>query len=250
VAKSIRAGQLACIGELAAGVAHEINNPVNGMINYAQILLDRGQLGSDEAPLAQQIILEGQRIAEIVGNLLFFARQRKQEKSPLIIADVVLSALALLRSQLDKDCITLHVDLPEELPLIYGRDRELRQVFLNVLSNARYALNQKYRSLNPQKRIDIEARCIRRMNTTRVLVSVTDHGTGIPASIMRNVTTPFFSTKPEREGTGLGLSLSVEIITDHTGTLELFSEEHEFTRVELTFPIFSLSSTGESLSTT
>ncbi|RME37450.1 MAG: PAS domain-containing protein, partial [Deltaproteobacteria bacterium] len=139
----LRTGQLAAIGELAAGVAHEINNPINGIINYAQILVN--QYGEDpKGDIPRRILKEGDRIASIVSSLLNFARKRSESFRPVAWSEVVADALTLMHSQLQKDGIQVAVELPDDLPPVAARRQQLEQVLINLLSNARHALNDKY----------------------------------------------------------------------------------------------------------
>ena len=156
-AEAMRAGHLASLGELAAGVAHEINNPITGIINYAQMLLDSRGKPPSGLDIPGRIIQEGERIAEIVRNLLFFARGRKQERSLVDIREVLGNALNLTRAQLEKNGIILRLHTPGHLPMVLGRSREIQQVFLNILSNARYALNARHSDGSPEKVLEIRA---------------------------------------------------------------------------------------------
>jgi signal transduction histidine kinase len=236
-AEAVRAGQLASLGELAAGVAHEINNPVNGIINYAQLLLDAAESrkAQAEAGIARKIIKEGSRIADIAHNLLFFARDRRQEMTLLRPEAVLLESLDLTRAMISRDGITLQIAVEPDLPMVRGRSRELQQVFLNVISNARYALNRRFATPCPEKHLAISLRS-RRGGEGMVVAEFVDQGGGIPGHLRARVLEPFFSTKPEREGTGLGLSISQSIIRAHGGLLELYSDGHTYTRVQISLP--------------
>jgi len=220
-AETLRAAQLASIGELAAGVAHEINNPINGMINYAQVLLDDLEGDESRQALLLRIIKEGERVAEIVKNLLSFARQRDEEEEEVAVAEVLSDALALVEHQFQKDGIELKVEVEERLPMVRVNPQQLQQVFLNLLSNARHALNQKYSGRHKDKKILIRCRRLAktRKQPERVRTEIIDHGIGIPEEIMPKIFAPFFSSKKPGEGTGLGLSISHGIISKFKGSL-------------------------------
>ena len=154
-AETMRAVQLASVGKLAAGVAHEINNPINGIINYAQIIKDEAGESEVLYDISSKIIMEGERVANIVSNLLSFARQQDETFSKVIIRDVIQDATDLIKHQLTKNCVLIEMDLPEELPPILGHYQQLQQVFLNLFGNARFALNQKFSGKDPDKKIII-----------------------------------------------------------------------------------------------
>lgn len=236
-AEAMRAGHLAALGELAAGVAHEINNPINGIINYAQILLDEREKQDEEAEVQQRIIKEAERIAEIVKNLLSFARERKEEHGPVIVQDIIRDSLGLVERQILKDGIRLKVDVPDDLPKIKALSQQIQQVFLNILSNARYALNRKFYEPHEQKVLEIRAGVIEIEGRKYVRTTFYDQGTGIPKRILDKICNPFFSTKPKGEGTGLGLSISHGIIKNHRGRLWFDSREGEHTKVMVDLPV-------------
>ncbi|HET6516485.1 MAG TPA: PAS domain-containing protein [Thermodesulfovibrionales bacterium] len=235
-AEAIRAAHLASIGELAAGVAHEINNPVNGIINYAQILMNSAD-GEDKGyDIATRIKREGNRIAAIVRNLLVFARDRKEEMVPCHIEGILADSLSLIETQMRKEGIIPALRIPEALPEIHASPQQLQQVFLNIINNARYALNEKYPDAGGMKVIEISCEKITVKDSPFLQVIILDHGTGIPASLLDKVKNPFFSTKPTGKGTGLGLSISHSIVNKHNGKLIINSVEGEFTEVAIVLP--------------
>ncbi|MCP4692234.1 MAG: PAS domain S-box protein, partial [Desulfobacterales bacterium] len=202
-AEAIRAGHLASLGELAAGIAHEINNPINGIISYAELMKDQldDQGEDDEIPL--RIIKEGERVAKIVKNLLSFARDRKEESSPALIRDILADSLGLTESQINKDGVKFSLDIPDDLPKIRVRSQEIQQVFLNIISNARYALNQKFQGAHEDKTFQIKSKTIRIDGSLFIRTTFRDAGVGVPGEILGKISNPFFSTKPPGEGTGL-----------------------------------------------
>ncbi len=232
-----RANHLASLGELAAGVAHEINNPINGIINYAQILADDGQIGEDNREVLRGITEEGERIANIVYNLLSFARDRQETKTPVRLGDVLSAALALTESQLRKDMILLDINVDPGLPLVNAHFQQLQQVMLNIISNARYALNQRYPEDHEGKTFTISSELVQDVAEARVRLVFHDGGTGIPAHQLPKILDPFYTTKPSGSGTGLGLSISHGIIEDHGGRLGIESIEGHYTKVTIELPI-------------
>ncbi len=235
-ADAAQAAHLASVGELAAGVAHEINNPINSIINYAQILHDEAEVDASR-DILNRILADGERIATIVRSLLSFARVGNEEKHPAAMSDILENTLALTRTQLRKEGIILQIDCPEQLPLVRANPQQIEQVFLNVINNARYALNQKYAAADEGKVLKIALEKISATGSPRVRVVFTDQGTGIAAASLNQVLHPFFSTKPMGVGTGLGLSISHGIVSDHGGTIQIASKEGEFTRVAIELPI-------------
>jgi len=234
--QSIRTAQLASLGELAAGVAHEINNPINGVINYAQILLNRLEKKDFEADLAKRILNEGERIAVIVRDLLFFAREGGPETKVSDINEVLSEALSLTEAQIRKEGILLKFDNEENLPPIFTRAQQIQQLFLNIMSNARHALNEKYPGRNERKMIEISMRCIQKKGKEFVRITFKDYGIGIPAALLPKIMNPFVTSKPAGVGTGLGLSISHEIVESHNGKIRLDSREGEWTEVTIELP--------------
>jgi PAS domain S-box-containing protein len=232
-AEAIRAGHLAALGELAAGVAHEINNPINGIINYAQILLDQ----TAEIEIAKRIIKEADRIAAIVRNLLSFARDQGMQHSLALPKDILADSLGLVEERILKDGINLKVDVPDTLPKIRARSQQIQQVFLNILSNARYVLKKKSVGSHDDKMVEIRGELAKVNGEDFVRLTFYDNGTGIPARILDKICDPFFSTKPRGEGTGLGLSISYGIVKDHGGRLWFQSVEGEYTEVIVDLPV-------------
>ena len=236
-AEAMRAGHLASLGELAAGVAHEINNPINGIINYAEILKDRCSKKEEDEEIPVRIIKEGDRVAQIVKSLLSFASDRKSEHSLVSIQDVFSETLGLAEKLLIKDSIKFNMDIPFDLPMVRANSNEIRQVFLNIISNARYALNQRFPEYHKDKTFEIRGETVKINGREYVRTTFYDSGTGIPENILDKISNPFFSTKPHGDGTGLGLSISYGIIKNHKGKLSFESVEGEYTKVMVDLPV-------------
>ena len=235
-AETARAGQLASIGELAAGVAHEINNPINGIINCAQLLLDEHDKQSDQIEISMRIKKAASRIAMIVRNLLSFARDHEEEPALVHVQSVLSDSLDLTETQIRKDGIDLSVEIPDELPKIRVSSHKIQQVFLNVISNARYALNQKFPHTHEDKILKITGSVAEINNNKYVRVIFYDRGNGMSSDILDRICDPFFTSKPPGKGTGLGLSISQAIIKDHDGRIYFDSVEREYSKIIIDLP--------------
>ena len=229
--------KLAALGELSAGVAHEINNPLNGVINFAQLLKDEGGARSDfERQMVDGIIDEGGRIANIVSGLLTFARSDAQVLGRVSLAEAVKTSLALFGRRFDKDGIRVETDVPNDLPPVRADGSRLRQVVLNLISNAHHALKAKPADGTHGKLLRISARRVERDGHTLVCVEFYDNGVGIRRADLDRVFDPFFTTRRATGGTGLGLSISFGIIREHGGTIRVESTEGEFARFIVELP--------------
>jgi PAS domain S-box-containing protein len=235
-AETMRAGRLASIGELAAGVAHEINNPINGIIACAELLTQEGRQPLSSSELADRIISEGERVATIIRSLLSFAREGGEAMGPVDLGLVLDDCLALMEAQLNKDGIELAVQVEDDLPLVWGNAHQIQQVALNLMSNARYALNQKHRGAHPGKQLLIRARSKTLAGKKMVRLVFRDLGVGLEPGLDDKIFDPFFSTKPPGQGTGLGLSISHGIVSAHGGKLRLESRQGEYTEAVVELP--------------
>jgi len=240
-ADSLRTAQLAAIGELAAGVAHEVNNPITGVINFAQLLLDDSEKDSLQAELLGRIVNEGERIALITKNLLSFARESENVNEPIDLIQVVQDSLSLVEHQLKKDGIKINAKYSAEPCRISGNFKQLQQVIVNLLSNARFALNERYPNASPDKTIEITCYpFIKEEGQQITQISIKDSGTGIPQGILKRLFEPFFTTKPSGKGTGLGLSISYGIVQDHGGIIKVDSIMHQYTKMIIEIPSFGI----------
>ena len=216
--------KLESVGTLAGGVAHEINNPLNGIMNYAQLVLDETDPHSEHAQYLDGIIAESRRISDIVKSLLQFSRQDKQMHSYARMDDIINQTLSLIRTIIRKDQIDLRVDIQTNLRDVKCRSQQIQQVLMNLLTNARDALNEKYPEYNADKIITLS--CHQYLKEARhwIKICVKDHGNGIPKEISQKIFEPFYSTKAKDIGTGLGLSISFGIVSDHHGFIEVDTE--------------------------
>ena len=207
--------KLESVGTLASGVAHEINNPINGIMNYAQIILDNNPDDEETSEYAREIINETNRVASIVRSLLQFSRQKEQNYVPTDVREIVNDTMALIKTTILKDKIELKVEFSDDLPEINCRKQEIRQVLMNLITNARDAV-----AYNDDERI-IEISSFSEVvpGGKVVKIIVRDNGPGVPEELWDKIFDPFFTTKPRDVGTGLGLSISHGIIKEHGGQL-------------------------------
>lgn len=209
-----QAERLAAVGELAAGVAHEVNNPINTIINCAQLLKD----GDDLQENCDTIISEGERIAVIVRDLLQFARDDRESAQSTSIDDVVNRTVRLIGENFRRHGIALGVDLPRGCRPVRASPQQLQQVLLNLLMNAKDAI--VHQGVRGDSAVSISAQ-----ETTSpapgVFLVVRDNGPGVAEPLRTRLFEPFVTTKRARGGTGLGLSISKSIVESYGGTIEL-----------------------------
>jgi PAS domain S-box-containing protein len=229
--------RLESIGTLAGGVAHEINNPINGIMNYGQLIKDIPEINSQASEYANEIINESDRISTIVKNLLHFSREGKQEHSYSMIEDIINNTTSLIKTIIKHDQIDLVVDISKDLPMIKCRSQQIQQVIMNLLTNARDTLNEKYPGYNEDKIIKLYFEQFDKGKRKWIRITVEDHGMGISKSIQATIFSPFFSTKERDKGTGLGLSISHGIVKDHHGEITYETEEGLYTKFYLDLPI-------------
>jgi signal transduction histidine kinase len=208
----IRSERLAATGKLAFDIAHEVNNPLGGILTYAHLLAE--DLGP-ESPLvgtAHKIIKLTDRCKIIVRGLLDFARQDAPDREAMDLNQVLGEMLSLIEGHLIMRGVELVKDLEPSLPLFYGQRAKMEQVFLNMVVNAAEAMEGKG-VLRLVTRLDRQAGQVR--------VSFQDDGPGMPEDVLKHIFDPFFTTKARGRGTGLGLAISFGIVKQHEGTIEV-----------------------------
>lgn len=223
--------KMAALGQLAAGLAHEINNPMGVILCYTD-LLRRGLPGNDQALRdVETIDRQARTCKRILSDLLKFARIRGAERRPGDINQALGEVLEMLRSQFAKQGTRIETCLSPDLPRLCFDVGKLKQVFLNLLINAHQA------TAGRQGCIAVSTR--HRTEAGTVEIVFRDNGTGIPADIMQRIFDPFFSTKGTGEGTGLGLSVSYGIVRDHDGEILVASEADRWTEFTVVLPVTS-----------
>ena len=232
-AQMVQSQRLEAIGTLASGVAHEINNPLNIVMNFAQLILDEEETQDIAREFATTIVAESQRMARIVRDLLAFSRNDREGHSPADVATLVSGTVSLLRAVLRRDEIDLEALVPAGLPMIRCRSQQIQQVLMNLLTNARDALNARFPGASPDKLIRVLVEPFERDGVAWVRLTVEDRGGGVPSEVADRLFDPFVTTKPKAQGTGLGLSISYGIVKDHGGKLWFESEADVGTRFHL-----------------
>ena len=221
-----RSEQLASVGRLAAGVAHEINNPLTGVLAFADLLREKENLDDQDREDLALIIREAKRAREIVKGLLDFARETPQVKTQLNINDLVRQTLLLLGKRDAFQDIQLVEALTDPLPQVHGDKNQLQQVLINLSLNACEAMSNGGTLMLGTSVAD-----------GQVVIEVTDTGCGIKQEHLDKILEPFFTTKPVGKGTGLGLSVSYGIVQQHGGTLEVESQEGKGTTFTVKLPV-------------
>ncbi len=211
-----KADKLASLGQISAGIAHEINNPLGVILGYCQLIMRRQEKESQEYKDLAVIERQAKNCKCIVEDLLKFARATGTRKALIDINESLKEIVPLLAHQLELDNITVETSYGKDIPPIMADNEKIKQVLMNILINARQAI-EDHGTITVKTEAVTGRDCIR--------ISISDTGCGIPASIRDRIFDPFFTTKPVGEGTGLGLSLSYGIIQDHGGSIEVNSEE-------------------------
>ena len=209
-AQLIHAEKLSAVGELASGVAHEINNPLTTILGQAQLLLDRADVNEHVRERLGIVSDEAARAARIVQNLLLFSRHYPPERRPCSVADQVMRVMELKAYQLRSDNIQMETDF-EECPPVWADENQVQQVLLNLIQNAHQAMTGQ----EGERVLTVRVGPI----GGAVAVEVLDTGPGIAADALPRLFDPFFTTKPPGEGSGLGLSVSYGIVAEHRGKL-------------------------------
>ncbi len=219
--------KLASIGRLAAGIAHEINNPLTGVLTFAHLLHQNENLNQQDKEDVDVIIKETTRVREIIRGLLDFARESPSTRESLNLNEVVKQTLNLLRNQKEFRDIITELDLDDSLPAVNADKNQIQQVLLNLFLNACEAMPKGGR-LSITSSHDAESQ--------NIMLTVADSGCGVSEENIAKVFDPFFTTKPVGKGTGLGLSVSYGILQSHGGDIKVESELGEGTAFTLIFP--------------
>lgn len=247
-ARMAQTAKMATLGEMATGIAHELNQPLNVIklaSDFVQKNIRRGRTIPPEElnRAAIELSTNVDRAARIINHLREFGRKAEAAMTPLNVNAPVRGAFTLIGTQLKKSGITCELALDENLPDILGDENRLEQVFLNLVTNARDAMleeEKKNKTKGIAREKILEIRTFE--ESGRVVVTVSDTGPGIPRALRDRIFEPFFTTKKVGEGTGLGLSISYGIIKEHQGTIEIDGPKTGGSTFRMTFPILDRSS--------
>lgn len=237
----VQKSKLESIGELSAGLAHEINQPLGGIsMGLENLLMSTTEDGIDVKYLKKKINLlfnDIERIKTIIEHVRLFSRDQDNTNIEVVsLNNVIYNALSMVRKKLSGRNFELELNIPDDTVETMGNQYRVEQVILNLISNARHAVDEKAKHIGKDSfKKSIAIGLIK--NKKDIRLSVTDNGIGISDKIISNIFNPFFTTKSEEKGTGLGLSISYGIISEMKGEITVESEEGEFTRVTIILPI-------------
>lgn len=227
----INAEKLASLGRMAAGVAHEINSPLTGIVTFSHLMLKRTPPEKQQDIEDLNIIIDqAERCSKIIKGLLGFSRKTASEKAPVNLNTLVENTLAMVRNQAKFYNIEFDIRFAQEIPEITVDPNQIQQVFLNLLINAADAMDKR-------GRITIGTRLVEHEGTRFIEMEFTDSGHGIPEEIQGRIFEPFFTTKPTGKGTGLGLAVSYGIIKKHGGNIFVRSTPGQGSSFFIRFPV-------------
>jgi signal transduction histidine kinase len=212
----VQAAKLAAVGEMAAGIAHELNNPLTSVTGFAELALDAIPRESQTRKDLEIVMREAVRARDVVRRLLDFARQSESTRVRVSLNEVIEDVVALSRHLIHTSGVDLKLDLEEDLPWVLADANQMKQVLLNLVHNALQAMPAG-------GKMDILTHSSSRAGRDWIRVSVCDTGVGIPKADQTRIFEPFYTTKGDQGGTGLGLSVTYGIVTDHGGQIDVES---------------------------
>ncbi len=226
--KIMESERLALIGQLSANVAHELNNPLQGIITYSHLLLEESTFSDDVKESINKIVVQANRCRDIIRGLLDFSRHKAPDKTLCSVNNLLRGCISLVEKQAAFHNIEVKMDLDEQLPMVILDPSQIERVFLNLIINAADAMNGNGQ-LTLSTRLNSEK--------TYIEISVQDTGHGISEENMEKIFDPFFTTKETGHGVGLGLAISYGIVKDHNGNISVESEEGKGTTFTVSFPL-------------
>jgi len=234
----VQAAKMATLGEMSAGVAHELNQPLSVLATSVNILAKQAKSPDGPSPrlllqVAQELHSQVERATRIINHLREFGRKAEVERCKIDLAQPIEGVFHLLGQQLRVHDISVELDIPPDLPPVWGDANRLEQVFINLIMNARDAIEER-RLTNGEMQGFIKVSAAR--DNGRIIVNISDNGLGIPKELEERIFEPFFTTKEVGKGTGLGLSISYGIVRDYGGTIKVESPPGRGASFTLSFP--------------
>jgi PAS domain S-box-containing protein len=224
----LQSEKMASLGKLAAGVAHQLNNPLGGITLFTKLILEEYDLEDGVKEDLNRILKDANRCRDTVRELLEFTRQTRHLMRPNDVNRALTRTLFLLESQTLFQNIDIEKDLDASLPPVYADIQQLNHLFMNIILNAAQAMVGK-------GKLTIKSRML--PDADRVCIEISDTGPGIPEDILPHIFEPFFTTKEEGKGTGLGLSLAYRIVENHGGHIKAESKPDEGTKFLIELPL-------------
>jgi two-component system NtrC family sensor kinase len=236
-AEAARSEKLASVGLLAAGIAHELNNPLTGVLTFAHLVRNELEDGSPQAEDLDLVIQETKRCAAIIRRLLDFAREKTPEKSYVDVNQLIEECAQLVRQSAHLADIVIETDLDEDLPPVWMDADLMKQVVMNMLVNAQHAIGKDGTIfIGTCLSEDCPGAAMKDAGAPMVEITIRDDGCGIEEGNLHRIFDPFFTTKGVGKGTGLGLSVSHGTIAAHRGTIEVDSKVGEGTEFRICLP--------------
>jgi signal transduction histidine kinase len=226
----LQAAKLAAVGEMAAGIAHELNNPLTTVTGFSELVLEDLPQDFTYREELEMVSREAHRASDVVRRLLDFSRQGERTRIRADLNEVVNDVIALTRHLIQTNSVRLTLQLDENLPWVSIDHNQMKQVLLNLIHNALQAMPKGGELL-------VNTCAAKREDRDGVIMAVTDSGIGIQPADQGRVFEPFFTTKGDRGGTGLGLSVTYGIVTDHGGTIEISSEPKKGSTFSVWLPV-------------
>lgn len=230
----IQAEKLATLGQIVAGVVHELANPVTSIVACTEYLLRRASAAEsrvDEVEQLKRISIAADRILKFSRDLVSYARPASEQPGPVVLPEIVEQAFAFSEHELERSSVRFSCDYGEGAPAVLGQSGPLTQVFINLFTNAAHAMSDHGGTLSVRTRVA--------ENEGRLYVDVMDSGVGIASDYLPKIFEPFFTTKEKGRGTGLGLSIVREIVEAHGGTVDAASTAGEGTTFTVALPLFT-----------
>lgn len=229
-ARLVQAAKLAAVGEMAAGIAHELNNPLTSVIGFTELTLDSLPPGSPARTDLELVLREANRARSVIRRLLDFSRQREVMRVRADLNEIVDDVVMLTKHLLLTSQVELNLNLTQDLPWAFIDRNQIKQVLLNLVNNALYAMPQG-------GLMTIETGLQTRHGVSFLALAVRDNGIGISPENFERIFEPFFTTRGDQGGTGLGLSVTYGIVTEHGGAIEVESRLNNGAAFTVLFPM-------------